>query len=91
MYAGEPRRRHLVDLFEELHMGLFDRRARRPPARPDVAVEYDRDYEPDEHQTMAIALRSAIAARTPAMKAAPAPCSRRRPASGVASTSSTVL
>lgn len=66
-------------------MGLFDRRSRRPSARPnarppggpDAAAEYDRDYEPSEHQTMAIALidafwpydLAALAALTPAQRA----------------------
>lgn len=67
-------------------MGLFDRRSRRPSdhasgrpsAGPGAAAEYDRDYEPAEHQTMAIALidafepydLTALRALTPAQRAA---------------------
>ena len=56
-------------------MGLFNRRSRRPSPGP---VEDDRDYTPQEHQTMAIALidafepydLAALAALTPAQRSA---------------------
>lgn len=41
-------------------MGLFNRRDRRPSAAAGGDHEYDRDYEPAEHQTMAIALIDAF-------------------------------
>lgn len=58
-------------------MGLFNRRDRRLSAAADVDVKYDREYEPAEHQTMAIALvdafeaydLAALRALTPAQRA----------------------
>ena len=58
-------------------MGLFNRRDHGRSARPAVDDAYDRDYDPAEHQSMAIALadafdaydRTALAALAPAQRA----------------------
>lgn len=58
-------------------MGLFNRRDRQPPTAAAVDEEYDREYEPAEHQTIAAALadafdaydQAALAALTPAQRA----------------------